>query len=261
MMQVTGEEALSGPTQVAGPWRPAREVCPPRAGEVHIWRAPLDPAPARVAVLYRTLAADEQERAGRFCLEAPRRRFIVARGLLRALLSACLGLEPERVPIACTAHGKPVLASAAGGPPLHFNLAHAGELALVALSADREVGVDLEFVRPELAGEEIAERFFSPSEAAALRTLPPEARVRAFFSCWTRKEAYLKARGEGLSLPLDRFTVSLSPGRPAALLDCRDDPEEALRWTLVDLPPGPGYVGAAAARGAGWQPLCWQWMP
>src|SRR5208283_4072463 len=131
--------------------------------------------------------------------------------------------------------------------------------ALYAVTRGREIGIDLEFIRCDLEVEQIAERFFSRSEIATLRAVPTDLQKYAFFLCWTRKEAYIKARGEGLSLPLDQFDVSLIPGEPAELLGTRPDSDEALRWDLRELAVAPGYVGAVAAEGRGWSLSCSQW--
>jgi 4'-phosphopantetheinyl transferase len=163
--------------------------------------------------------------------------------------------EPARLRFAYGPQGKPSLQSdEAGDTSLRFNLAHSHDLALLAVARGREVGVDVEHVRADFASDEVAGHFFSPRETAALRAVPDEAeRARAFFRCWTRKEAYVKARGEGLSLPLDGFTVSLAAGEPAALLGCDADARETQRWTLINLEPGDGYAAAAAVEGTGWR--------
>jgi len=133
-------------------------------------------------------------------------------------------------------------------------------MALYAVAYRREVGIDLELIRHGLEEEQIADRFFSRREISTLRALPAALRRYAFFLCWTRKEAYIKARGEGLSLPLDQFDVSLIPGEPAALLRTRPDSDEALRWSLQELTPGPpGYAAALAVEGEGWSLALWQW--
>jgi 4'-phosphopantetheinyl transferase len=226
---------------------------------VHVWRACLDLPDSGVETLRRTLAVDELGRAKRYRFERDRRRFIVARGLLRAILAGYTGVEPGQLRFRYGPRGKPRLVGEIGGRALCFNVAHAHELALFAVARGREIGVDVEYVREDFAGIEIAERFFSPREVVTLRQLPAEARTKAFFNCWTRKEAYIKARGDGLSLPLDRFDVSLAPDEPAALLSIAWDPEEASRWSLMELAPGPGYVGAVAVEGRGWQLRCWHW--
>ena len=211
----------------------------------------------------------------------------MARGLLRAILGRYLGVEADQLRFGYSAHGKPSLAGNRGqgsgareqgsgvggefgphpwpllpGPcasSLRFNLSHSHSLALYAITHQRELGVDLEFIRPEVVEEPIAERFFAAAEVAVLRGLPASLQPEAFFNCWTRKEAYIKARGEGLTLPLDAFEVSLAPEEPAALLSVDSDPAEASRWSLQALAPGPGYVAAIAVEGRDWQLRCWEW--
>jgi 4'-phosphopantetheinyl transferase len=231
--------------------------------EVHVWRAQLDLTQNTIQSLRRTLAADELARAERFRFAQDRERFIAARGVLRAILGRYLEVEPGRVLFSYSAQGEPALDAEGGrsdgGLPLEFNLSHAGGLALYAFARTRRVGVDLEHVRSDVACSQLAKRFFSPREQAQLSALPPHLQDQAFFTCWTRKEAYLKARGDGLTLPLDQFDVSLSPGEPAMLLHTAFDPFEAARWSLQDLQPAPGYVAALAVEGHGWRLACWQW--
>ena len=270
-------------------WRQPPESLALAFGEVHVWRIPLDVPAARIDSLRRTLALDESERAGRFHFQRDRDRFIVAHGALRDILGRYLRVEPRRVRFCYSPHGKPACAigmapsairmapSAIGMAPsairmapsaigggrdtggLRFNLAHSHKLALCAVTWGREVGIDLEYARADLADERIAERFFSTQEVAALRALPKDVRLQAFFNCWTRKEAYVKARGEGLSMPLDQFDVSLVPGEPAALVSTPTDPQEVSRWTLQEISPAPGYVAALAVEGRDWVLKRWQW--
>ena len=226
--------------------------------EVHVWCAALDRDQLSVQRLWPTLAADERARAQRFHFQKDRKRFVVRRGLLRAILGRYQGVEPDRLQFCYGPHGKPELTSDCGGETLCFNLSHSEGLALYAVTRQRRIGVDLEYIRPELVQEEIAERFFSPREVAALRTLSGYMQQQAFFDCWTRKEAYIKAVGEGLSLPLDQFDVSLRPGERVALLRTTWDPQEACRWLLQDSRPGPRYAGALCVEGHDWQLACWQ---
>jgi 4'-phosphopantetheinyl transferase len=221
----------------------------PAAGTAEVWRIPLDLPAHELAAFEATLDAGERARAARFHFERDRRRWVAARGAMRVLLGRCADLPPERVAFRVGTHGKPALADAAARGDLRFNLSHAGGLALCALARGAEVGVDVEVVRAAFATDEIARRFFAPAEVAILAALHVEERVEAFFACWTRKEAYLKARGMGLALGLDRFEVSLAPGQPAVLLATRDEPAEAARWALESLSPGPGYAGALAVEG------------
>ncbi len=227
--------------------------------EVHVWRAALDQTPSQIHGFLHYLAADERARAERFYFERDREHFIVARGVLRAILGSYLNRAPECLSFCYSSLGKPALAGESDGDAIRFNVSHSHGVALYAVTRGREVGIDLERIRFDLAVAEIAERFFSRREVAMLRTLPPEGQRQAFFRCWTRKEAYTKARGEGLSLPLDQFDVSLAPGEPAAVLGTQRDPSEAFRWSLQELTPAPGYVAALAVAGHGWRLACWQW--
>jgi 4'-phosphopantetheinyl transferase len=227
--------------------------------EVHVWRAALNQPALQVQNLWLTLVADERARAERFHFPTDREHFIVARGVLRAILGGYLKRHPSELCFCYSSYGKPALTTELGEATLSFNLSHSHGLALYAVAHRRALGIDVEWLRPDLANEKIAEHFFSAREVAALRALSNELQTEAFFHCWTRKEAYIKARGEGLSFPLNRFDVSLVPGEPAALLRTLDDPLEATRWSLQELHPGPGYVAALAVEGQHWRLQSWQW--
>ena len=220
------------------------------ADEVHVWLAKLDDHSADS--LKVMLAADELARSARFHFDRDRNHFIVARALLRKLLAAYLDVGAGELQISYAEKGKPSLEDNRGSP-LKFNLAHSHEFAIYAFSWNREVGIDLEFMREDLADEKVAERFFSQSEIKSLRELPAELRKQAFFDCWTRKEAYIKARGEGLSIPLNEFDVSLQPGEVAALLRNHKDPGEVARWSMQSVAVPAGYVGALVASGRDWR--------
>lgn len=239
--------------------------------EVHVWRATLTVGQPVLQCLFNTLNPDERTKAERFYFQKDRDRSIAARAVLRLILSRYLELKPAHLRFCYNRFGKPALIGQSGADALHFNMSHSGELALYAITRGREIGVDVEHLREDFAREQIAKRFFSPSEVAMLHALPLNMRTRGFFNCWTRKEAYIKARGEGLSLPLDRFDVSLTPGEPAALLrvgnsnaevddEIADDGKlEASRWSLKELSPGSSYAAAVAVQGYGWQLKCWHW--
>jgi len=226
--------------------------------EVHVWRAPLDLPPLLVESLKRTLSADEKARAEGFHFQKHRDQFIAARGILKTILGHYLNQEPSQLRFCYGPYGKPSLATASGGNLLRFNMSHSHGLALYAVTCGRELGVDLEFLCTDFAMEDIAKRFFSPREIAALRALPTNMRLDGFFNCWTRKEAYIKARGEGLTLRLDQFEVSLVPGDPPTL-NTKGDPQEASRWSLLKLDPGLGYVAALSVEGHDFQLKCWLW--
>ena len=226
---------------------------------MHVWRAYLNQGEATRRALWDTLADDERERAARFYFRSDRESFVVARGALRDILGRYLGVPPARVRFSYTRYGKPVLEGGAGRGALQFNASHSHRVALYAVTRSRPVGVDVELVCERNASRDVAERFFSAREVAALRALPAAARTAAFFNCWTRKEAYIKALGEGLSHPLHAFTVSLAPGSPAALLATDGDPAGASRWSLAELSPGPRYAGALAVEGAPPTLRRWRW--
>jgi 4'-phosphopantetheinyl transferase len=251
-------KASPDPSQAAL-WRDPPEAATIDRDEVHVWRAALDWAPSRQQNLHRFLAADEQARAAQFYFEKDRRHFVIARGMLRDILGRYLNRAPESLAFRYGSHGKPALVGRSNECGICFNLSHSRGRALCAVTSGREVGIDIEQVRDEPAVVEIAERFFSPREVAALRALPALEQGPAFFRCWTRKEAYIKARGQGLSIPLDGFDVSLAPGEPAALLGVRPDSSEQLRWSLQSLDAGPGFAAALAVEGQGWRLRCWQW--
>jgi 4'-phosphopantetheinyl transferase len=221
-----------------------------RPDEVHLWDFNLDQqSPNSLKLL---LSDDESLRAGRFHFTKDRNHFIAARGLLRKLLAAYLGDNPTSLKLLYGQKGKPYIAETRQ-TSINFNLAHSHGMAIYAFSQGRELGVDLEYVREDLADEKIAERFFSATEINALRAVPLELRKQAFFNCWTRKEAYIKARGEGLSMPLDEFDVSLAPGEPAALLNNYKDTGEISRWRMESVPVAQGYVAALVVEGHDWR--------
>jgi 4'-phosphopantetheinyl transferase len=216
---------------------------------VDIATTDLDVAPEVVRALARLLSASEMARASRFIRNRDRDRFIVARGRLRQLLAARLDEQPESVEITYGAHGKPALAPGIGGPSdLRFNVSHCENLAVYAFASGREIGVDVEAVRAIPDADDIAARFFSRRETAAYLALMPRDRPLGFFNCWTRKEAFIKAIGEGLSHPLDRFDVTLTPVEPARILRVADKPGERCGWALHSFSPAPGFVAAVVVR-------------
>jgi 4'-phosphopantetheinyl transferase len=243
------------------PWQPATHPPPLTTEDVHVWRIALEVSDLLLARLREILADDERRRAERFHFEKDRRHFIAGRGALRVLLAGYLACRPEEVRFAYSNYGKPRLADKDNASDLRFNLTHSHGLALLAVTRGRDIGIDVEHLRDmERDGEPLAERFFSPRETAVLRSLPPEQRREAFFHCWTRKEAYIKANGKGLSLPLDQFDVTLRPGEPAMLLATQHDPDEVQRWSIQNLNLGEGYVGALTVEGHSWRLWCGDWI-
>lgn len=225
--------------------------------DAHLWRIDLDLDPPDLRTLASTLSPAEQARAARFFRAIDRDHFTAARGALREILGRYLAIEPRAIEFSYNPYGKPALAYDPDANALTFNLSHSGGIALLAVTKARAIGVDLEQMRDDFASLEIAKRFFSSRETAALETLPPEEQTSAFFHCWTRKEAYIKALGEGLSRSLQGFSVSID--HPAALLEDDSDPEAATRWSLIDVFPGDGFAGAAAIEGSVEKVLLWEW--
>lgn len=213
------------------------------SGVVHLWQRRLDASAAEVSACYEHLSSEEQERARRFRVERPRKEFVLTRGTLRSLLARYLGGRPQEVCFRYAGQGKPALQ---GESDLFFNVSHTNGLALIAFVKQRAIGVDVENVTRETEAERLAERFFSERERKALRPLIGSELKAAFFRCWTRKEAYIKAKGDGLSLPLHQFDVSIAEGDQDALLATRPDPDEAARWTICDIAIGPGFAAAVA---------------
>ena len=240
-------------------WKPSSQSLTITAGEVHVWRASLAVPAAELGRWEATLEADERARAARFHFQTDRDHFVAGRGFLRALLGRYTGRAPAQLRFVYNAFGKPDLATNPGASPLRFNLAHSHGLALCAVTRTRQIGVDVERIRPDFATEEIARKFFSPNEAAKLLALPAELRSAVFFDCWTRKEAFIKARGLGMSLPLDQFEVAFAPGETPALIHAQDDPQAPSRWTMRPLAPGAGYAGAVLVEGGEWELECWDW--
>lgn len=241
-------------------WQPPPAELALHAGDVHVWRVALDPPAEAVAALARTLSDDERERAARFYFDRDRIAFTVARGTLRTLAGRYLAEPPARLVFGYGARGKPYLTAPPGA--LQFNVSHSGQRALLCFARDREVGVDIELRRepPDLLA--IARTAFSPTEYAALRRLPPDAHHDAFFTCWSRKEAFIKATGEGVA-QLAAFDVSLDPGEPARLLRVDGEPPGAPRWSIRDLPATAGYAAALVVEreGAPLQLACWDGPP
>ena len=228
--------------------------------EIHIWTVPLIVDPAELARLGGLLSDCERERARRFIHIPSRDQFTITRARLRLLLGRTLGIDPMCVMFGSSNTGKPTLP----GTSLSFNVSHTQGLALIALAGGREIGVDVERIRPQPTHLDMATRYFTPAESQRLNALSPTESERAFFHVWTRKEAFLKAIGLGLSHGLERFEVSVPPDEPCRLLRIDGDESAATGWTLMNLGLEAGYVGALAVEGtgsaAGAQP-CTTWPP
>lgn len=220
-----------------------RVKCAP--GEVHVWRIDLDGAASSIGILRSVLSPEERERAARFRTPELCHRWTAARGALRRILSTYTEIEPASLVFETGPQGKPALASPSG--TVSFNLSHTSGLALLGITASGQIGVDAESVRPGIEVEDLSKRFFAPAEANEILALAPHAQLAAFFTCWTRKEAFIKAIGMGLSAPLDQFRVTMLAGEPARLVSVAWD--RADRWSLVDLSE-PNVAAALAVEGS-----------
>jgi 4'-phosphopantetheinyl transferase len=240
-------------------WVATAETSGIRPREVHVWRIALIQPEQTIQHYREFLAANEIERADRYHFAKDRNRFTVARGVLRQLLGTYLNLDPREIRFVYGPQGKPDLAPPQSSSGLRFNLSHSGEVALLAVSRNLELGVDVEQIRADFASGEIATRFFSPEECAKLETIAAPESADAFFNCWTRKEAYIKARGLGLFIPLDSFEVAFAPGEEPALLQVKSGDDLASRWRFHALHPGPGYKAALAVAGNDHELRLWEW--
>jgi len=241
---MTGGQAKPGPSLALG------------KSDVHLWYLDLEDRTIVERDCAYLLSADETERAARFRFERDRRHFNICRGALRMLLAGYLDEEPSRLIFSYSAKGKPELGGMHESCGLRFNVSHPGDMACVGVTLERRIGVDIEAIRYDVEIKAIAQRFFSVSEQRDLSGLPAHDQHRGFFNCWSRKEAYLKALGSGLSLPLSEFDVSLRPGEPAGILATRPDPNEAKRWTVLEPKLHEKYATAVVAEGAGLELRC-----
>ncbi|QBD82648.1 4'-phosphopantetheinyl transferase superfamily protein [Ktedonosporobacter rubrisoli] len=241
-------------------WNISPQVLDLPQDEVHVWQASLCAEEPVIQKFLPLLSPDEKARAERFYFARDRQHFIVARGILRTLLGRYLNLAPERISFVYNPYGKPALDPSVHRANLHFNLAHSHQLALYAFSYVGQLGIDVEYMRSDMDYEQLASHAFSAYENTVFHSLSAELRQKAFFDCWTRKEAYIKARGKGLSIPLDQFDVSLRPGEPAVVLACRQEAQASSPCTLRELDPASTYASALAVEGAGWHLRCWLWQ-
>jgi len=212
---------------------------------IEVRLAQLDLDADRVDYYASLLSNDEQFRANRFHLERDRRRFIVARGILRVLLASRLGTTPPEVAFSYAKNGKPLVADYP--PQIHFNISHSKERVLYAISNRCALGVDIEYMNRDIDYDSLAERFFSRREHAELQLIPEADRKRAFFACWTRKEAVIKATGDGLSLPLSRFEVTVAPDGVPRVIGFAAATQRVSGWVLHAADVGDDYVAVVAA--------------
>lgn len=219
------------------------------AGEIQVWKIPLVGQPGEESRLKEILSPDERVQAGRFHFTHDQRRFVIRRAVLRQLLAASLEIAPQEVRLEFGAYGKPFVSGQSDDEALRFSCSHSADWALIAVTRGLELGVDLEQHRTMTDAEDVARNYFAETEIHELAALPPAFKTAGFFNCWTRKEAFIKALGLGLSFPLDRFAVSLSPAKPAKLLMVKDDSAVLGKWSLISLDVLPDYSAALVFEG------------
>ncbi len=227
--------------------------------DVHIWRAGLDLPIKRVQELKEKLSIDERIKSEHFRFERDRSQFIAARGILRMILGCYLGVEPSTIRFFYEKHGKPRLQNTFAKTDIQFNVSHSEGLALYSFTRGHEVGVDIEYMREISEMEQIVERFFSVRDRVFFGTLPASEKQYPFFHWWTRKEAFVKATGEGLSSPLDTFDAALAEGKSVGSLGILGEPREGKRWSTWDVTPAEEFAGAVVVEGRGLYVQFWQW--
>jgi 4'-phosphopantetheinyl transferase len=216
--------------------------------DIHLWRADLSLPERSIQQLNQILSTDERVRAERFRFEKDWKRFIVGVGILRTILGRYIGVEPKELRFIHGKRGKPMLDDVFANGSIRFNMSHSEDLALYGFTRDREIGVDIEFLRDIPEMDQIAERFFSKKENVVFRSLPESKKKEVFFNCWTRKEAFIKATGDGLYRSLDEFDVSLLPGETTLIPRIGEDSKRASRWLIYDLEPALGFAAAFAVE-------------
>ena len=216
---------------------------------IDIWCISLDLDDPCLHLFEQVLSEEERSKAMRMRIEEPRKHYVAARAILRQIIATYMKEKPERLEFRYGPNDKPALAEEFSSTGITFNMSHSHGLALYGVTLEREIGVDIEKIRQDMAITDLAKRFFSTREYDKMIKLPAEQQVQGFFNCWTRKEAYLKSTGQGLKFPLSHFDVSLAPGEPAALLEHQTDPEQVSLWSIAELDVVPGYAAALSVEG------------
>jgi len=243
------------------PWKAASADVEPDSDHVDVWRISTQLDGPQLNAFESVLSAHQRERAARLRVDEKRRQYIVAQGLTRRILGRAVSASPQAVEFVRGPKGKPYLGGAAAAQGIQFNMTHTSHLALIAVTRRGEVGIDIERIRRNLAWEKLARRYFSAHEQAAFRAQPADARLRAFFVCWTRKEAVLKAIGTGIGGGLGSFDVSVDPDSPPRLLENRWNGRFHGHWSMTHLEPGEPYVATLVTEYGGVRLRCWDVDP
>lgn len=242
-----------------GAWEIPTEDFPLDPNNVHIWKISLTPPPPQLPELHKLLSSDEQDRAQRMKFRQPQQTFIITRAVLRLIVGRYIHAEAQSLRFSQGPHGKPFLIHPTLTPPIFFNLSHSHQLALLAFALNREVGIDLEYKHRERNYPSLINRVCSDQEKSILASLAPSQQNYGFLTCWTRKEAYVKGTGKGLTIPLNSITVSRPPSTRVPLLQLDDDNQESSRWTMHDIQIDRDYTAALVVAGHDWHPSYWEW--
>ena len=240
-------------------WNSAGEKLILPNNEVHLWSASVQENISYLNTYRHILSLEEKQRAERFKFKRDQDRFIIAHVLLRLVLSRYIKITPQAIAYSSNSFGKPNLKGCSDIETINFNMSHSNDHVLIAVANNLAVGVDIEWVRPIENANQIVETFFSAKEKVQFQSLSDHLKTEAFYSCWTRKEAFIKALGVGISLPLNQFSVSFLPGEPADLLEVPTTIEQPEFWTLEEFQVREGYVAAIAAQGTGLKFCYWKW--
>jgi 4'-phosphopantetheinyl transferase len=230
-------------------------------GMVHLWCGSYNDMQPYFQLLSQPLSKTERMRGEKYRFPNDRHNYVIRHGILRFLIGRYLYVNPKEIRFGVNEFGKPLIESTWRGDPLHFNMSTSNKMVLYAVARGRRVGVDMEFIKPMEDMDAIVESCFSFDENAEFNALPAKKRQEAFYQCWTQKEAFVKALGDGLFRRLDQFDVSVTPGTPAELRRTAWDPDEAARWTLKTITPAAGYIASLAVEGSGWSLTCRQLTP
>ena len=250
------KDTLSSPP---GIWQKPTHPLPLLPQEIHVWKISLPSPESWLPKLWKVLNAEEHQRAKRYKTQTLRDTFVTARGTLRLILQRYLHTDAAHIQFASETHGKPYITDQATSPPITFNLSHSAELALLAIAANRQIGIDIEHDRRTTNYPGMINRICSPQEQVFFKDLPPEEQQKMFLTCWTRKEAYVKALGQGITFSLKSITVSLDKSMPPEILQVEGKENEALRWSMCELYPNPEYTAALVGEGNDWTHSCWEW--
>jgi len=217
--------------------------------EVHVWESFIDADDETITGYFNLLSDDENQLALRFRFDHHRKQYVASHGLLRSILGGYLDIDPKLLAFCTNQYGKPQLSLDKNISDIRFNLSHSHNLFIVAVSLGLEVGIDIEYINRDINFMEIAKSVFLKREIAKFNSIPENLQKTAFFRCWTRKEAYLKGKGHGLSTNLDRLEVSFLYSESDAILSCKDSLEDGKTWHLFDIAPFPGYIGSLSTEG------------